>query len=301
MSFKAGVILLGCLLSLGQIQADTVLQITSTSVEERSPAVSPDGDQLAFLTNREYGEPNQLGVLHLSDGTARLVSSGLNLQDGISWKDDRTILAGDAGRQGGRIIAIDVETGSISILHENKRRVAFVSLGVSPDTLLFSRLNEPSPALPDEPNFAIWRLSLATGEASQLFDSPARDVQPMALRSGEISFFSRMDTMGLSDEIYALDPLSGKVRRLLVNAGDDFSPAPSPDGQWIAFANNAGGAPALYLFNLDSGAASSLPAIHKRLSQPAWSPDGRYLYFVAREAGAAADIYRLSVEAGPPG
>ena len=101
--------------------------------------------------------------------------------------------------------------------------------------------------------------------------------------------------MGLSDEIYTLDPETNEAERLLEQVGDDFGPAPSPNGGWIAFANNAGAAPALYLLDLDSGNVYPLPAMEKRLSQPAWSPDGEYLYFVAREAGSPADIYRISV------
>ncbi len=295
MKFATLTILLLGSLSYAQPQFDSIVQVTSTSVEERSPAISPDGRYLAFLTNSKFGEPNQLGVLQLSNGRARSMSDSLNLQDGISWRDENTILAGDLNARGGRIIAIDLKTSSISVLYEDERQVAFVSEGVVPNTLLFSRLNEPSLGLPDEPNFAVWQLDLATGEATQLYDSPARDVQPMAMQNGKISFFSRVDTMGQSDEIYALDPQSREAERLLANVGDDFGPAPSPNGGWIAFANNAGAAPALYLLDLDSGNVYPVSAMEKRLSQPAWSPDGKYLYFVAREAGSPADIYRVSV------
>lgn len=295
MKFAALFIVLLSSLSCAQTQRAGIVQITSTSVEERSPAISPDGRYLAFLTNDEFGEPNQLGVLELSNGRIRSMSNSLNLQDGISWRDENTILAGDLNARGGRIIAIDLKTSSISTLYEDERQVAFVSKGVVPDTLLFSRLNESSHDLPDEPNFAIWQLNLVTGEATQLYDSPARDVQPMAMQNGAISFFSRVDTMGLSDEIYTLDPQTNEAERLLENVGDDFGPAPSPNGGWIAFANNAGNAPALYLLDLDSRSVYPLSAMEKRLSQPAWAPDGKHVYFVAREARSPADIYRISV------
>ena len=288
------VVLLG-LLSCGQNQFVSPVQITDTSVEERSPAISPDGRHLAFLSNDKFGEPNQLGVLDVNNGRIRLVTDSLNLQDGIGWKDENTILAGDLTADGGRILEIDLKTGSISALYEDESTVAFVSKGVAPDTLLFSRLNASTHDLPDEPNFAIWQLNQITGEATQLYDSPARDLQPMAMRNGGISFFSRVDTMGSSDDIYALDPQTNEVERLLENVGDDFGPAPSPNGRWIAFANNAGVAPALYLLDLDSGIVHPISAMDKRLSQPTWSPDGKHLFFVARDASSPADIYRISV------
>ncbi|MEM1145698.1 MAG: hypothetical protein AAGI88_24250 [Pseudomonadota bacterium] len=273
--------------------------MTNTPVEERSPAISPDGKYLAFLTNKKYGAPNQVGILKVEDGNMRLLSSNLNLQDGIFWHDAQTLMAGDVNAHGGRIVSIDVQTGSVSTVYKDQRRVAFVSKGVAPGTLLFSRLNKPSAELPNEPNYAIWQLNLTTSNAIQLYDSPSRDLQPMAMPNGGISFFSRMHTQGDSDEIYALDPRTKKPTRLLENQGDDFGPAPSPNGRWIAFANNSGKRPALFILDTVSGSVQPLPAMDKRLSQPAWSPDGKHLYFVARRTALPADIYRLSISSSP--
>ena len=47
-----------------------------------------------------------------------------------------------------------------------------------------------------------------------------------------IAFISNRD---YNYEVYVMDPEGGNVRRLTDNSWDDYGPAWSPDGQWIAF------------------------------------------------------------------
>lgn len=78
---------------------------------------------------------------------------------------------------------------------------------------------------------------------------------------------------------------------------DEDTPAVSPDGRWIAYSRNWGGASALWVMSLDGRK-------HRRLTSgddlwPAWSADGRFLYFsrsVGRGSETCGAIFRKRVD-----
>jgi TolB protein len=71
--------------------------------------------------------------------------------------------------------------------------------------------------------------------------------------------------------------------RITSGAWDDITPAPSPDGERIAFASNRGGFWDLYLLDLTSGDVTQLTNTSEYEGAPTWSPDGSYLAFEAYE------------------
>ena len=70
--------------------------------------------------------------------------------------------------------------------------------------------------------------------------------------------------------------------------GQIFTPAISPDGKQVAYANSAG---AIFLIGMDG--ASPPKMIVKQGSSPHWSPDGNRLVFVDRYASAHLSILDL--------
>jgi Tol biopolymer transport system component len=70
-------------------------------------------------------------------------------------------------------------------------------------------------------------------------------------------------------------------------------PAISPDGHRVAFAGTTNGRDALWLRDLDSLAAHSLPGTDNA-SHPFWSPDGRYLGFFAD-----GKLKKMEIAGGP--
>ena len=99
---------------------------------------------------------------------------------------------------------------------------------------------------------------------------------------------------GLRDlDIYVFDVASGSPTHLTSDAGDDRSPAWSPDGSHIAFEREADGAFSLRQVSLDGSDEEVLAADGGRYVTPSWSPDGRFIAFTRAGVSGSADVWLL--------
>nr|WP_290669261.1 cellulase family glycosylhydrolase [Ardenticatena sp.] len=94
------------------------------------------------------------------------------------------------------------------------------------------------------------------------------------------------------------------IRRLTTHPADDYWPAWSPDGRWVAFVSERDGGQDLYL--LDVPACLEGTCRPQRLTAesplwrhryPAWAPDGT-LVFAGLGHDGLEELYRLNVETG---
>ena len=82
-------------------------------------------------------------------------------------------------------------------------------------------------------------------------------------------------------DIWLVPLAGGEPRQLTASPKHDRHPRWSPDGKWIVFESNRGGAFQLYLIAADGGEARQLTTISTEANQPVWSPDGRRIAFVS--------------------
>ncbi|HKS36548.1 MAG TPA: S9 family peptidase, partial [Verrucomicrobiae bacterium] len=82
-------------------------------------------------------------------------------------------------------------------------------------------------------------------------------------------------------DIWLVPLAGGEPRQLTASPKHDRHPRWSPDGKWIVFESNRGGAFQLYLIPSDGGEARQLTTISTEATQPIWSPDGRRIAFVS--------------------
>jgi Tol biopolymer transport system component len=79
-------------------------------------------------------------------------------------------------------------------------------------------------------------------------------------------------------DIYAL-PIGDTTRRVVVaTKADEFNPAVSPDGRWLAFTSDQSGRNEVYLTRFPDGGARQQVSADGG-SSPVWARDGRTLYF----------------------
>jgi TolB protein len=123
-----------------------------------------------------------------------------------------------------------------------------------------------------------------TPETTISFEPTATEVEiiPTARRnSQEIAIFS------FEEDGYAhlFMYMPGKMPLTRITAGDwdDITPAPSPDGQRVAFTSNRSGFWDLYLLDLESGDVTQLTNTPEYEGAPTWSPDGTFMAFEAYE------------------
>jgi TolB protein len=80
-------------------------------------------------------------------------------------------------------------------------------------------------------------------------------------------------------------------QRVTFEGDYNCSPAWSPDGKWIAYAGQRGGAFQIFVIAADGGRATQLTTTGTN-EDPTWAPDSRYLAFAGRR-GSRRKIYMI--------
>ncbi|UCG47963.1 MAG: PD40 domain-containing protein, partial [Phycisphaerales bacterium] len=155
-------------------------------------------------------------------------------------------------------------------------RGTWMSLDVSPDgsDIIFDLLGD------------IYRIPIAGGEAEALTEGAPWDIQPRYSPDGrQIAFTS---DRGGGDNIWIMDRDGGNRRQV---TKEDFrllnSPCWTPDGQYVAArkhftSRRSMGAGEIWLYHVTGGGGVQMtkrPNDEKDLGEPAFSPDGRYLFY----------------------
>jgi dipeptidyl aminopeptidase/acylaminoacyl peptidase len=268
-------------------------QFTFGDQVDKLPRWSPDGAQIAFLSNRENPEkPARLYLIPFSGGEARpLTEIQGNLND-FTWSPDGKQIACS-------VIKLDAEEIERQ-QDEQKKKLGVVARHY---TRLFYKYDGVG-YLPRERTH-LWLVDVASGEARQLTDHPVFDeISPAWSPDGKtIACVSNRsddpDQHPDREEICLVNANTGELNVLELPIGPKSLPSFSPDGKWVAFfmkpgegdwyknthlwlAAVDGSVPARDLLEgldlhveaatiNDIGAAEQMP--------PTWSVDGERIYF----------------------
>jgi Tol biopolymer transport system component len=91
---------------------------------------------------------------------------------------------------------------------------------------------------------------------------------------------------------------AGTPLRLTTDPAEDFSPAWSPDGRYLAFRRRSTSENGIFIVPALGGVERKLGKTESGLSRLAWSPDGKFLAIVDRCPQNHLCIFLLSVEDG---
>ena len=226
-----------------------------SSANGMSPAWSPDGGRIAFLSNRAEGW--DLYVVDSAGGEPRRLTSGATADD-PAWHPDGHGIAVE--RRGGIELA-DAGGDGRKLIVEGGAQPAWASDG----RLAFVRGGD------------LW-LRTVDGEESLLLVDATRP----AWSPGERIAVARLRGLALLD----LD--RGELRELGGQSGDD-APAWHPQGERIAFVRRG------RLWEAEFGGGErAIAGLPSPAGAPAWSPDGGRLAFHVHRGGnwdvAVADL-----------
>ncbi|WP_422735162.1 S9 family peptidase [Micromonospora sp. WMMD729] len=73
---------------------------------------------------------------------------------------------------------------------------------------------------------------------------------------------------------------------VILPPGEDFAPAPSPDGRRVAYVSDRSGTPTVWVRDVDAAEAVALPGGDEPVLSVSWSPDGKWLACVVAPGGA---------------
>jgi imidazolonepropionase-like amidohydrolase/Tol biopolymer transport system component len=173
---------------------------------------------------------------------------------------------------------VDEARGDTSLARIDTRAGTWMSVDVSPDgrQLVFDLLGD------------LYLLPIEGGEARALTSGAAWDEQPRWSPDGRrIAFTS---DRGGGDNVWVMDSDGSRPRQV---SGESYrllnSPEWTPDGRFIAArkhftSTRSAGAGEIWLYHADGSAGDGVQVTKRRTEQkdegePAFSPDGRYLYW----------------------
>jgi TolB protein len=298
---RSRIVVVAGLLIAGSTRAATTESLPEpkrlTSTVTVDGVYSPDGNWIAFASNRMGNDPDNLDVFRMNaDGTnvERLTSDPANDEQPAISPDGRWI-AFMSMRAGNPEIHVMRSDGS------DVRQVTHdpgwdIHPRWAPDGahVLFNStrgsVNTEEPEL-----FELYLVALDGPGLRQLTHDKAVSTYAMLSADGRRIVYRKI--VDGNSEVFAANADGSGQTNLSNDASFDGWPAWSPDGTRIAFASNRGGDEKvyeIYLMNADGGSVRKLTALGVRSTAPEFSRDGRSILFTRAGAGFA-DLYSIPV------
>ena len=271
------------------------------------PSISPQGDRIAFISNRD--DYFSLYLMSAVDGTiiGRLASGQQTanweelhlLSPGISWSPDgkRLVVATKAGDQDA-LVFIDVASGAQEVVKLGLDGLFSVSWSPRGNKLAFVGNSSQSSD--------IYVYDLDTKALTNLTNDIYSDAMPCWSPDGQQLFYSSDRDNGARDsanilaavgsyqfDLYRLNVETGAVARLTDwSNSDETSVVVSPDGKAILFISNRDGINNIYRMDLASGAWRPITNSLQGIYQLSLTRDGTKLAFSSLRAGGF-DVFVL--------
>jgi dipeptidyl aminopeptidase/acylaminoacyl peptidase len=267
---------------LANTDGASAFQITYGEKSSTNPKWSPDGNWLAFTSNRKDNK-NNLYILRLGGGEAEPLTDVKTGVSNFDWSaDGRWIAYTMSDKKSDEEEKNDKGKNDFRWVEENQKMSRLFVVSVMKDA---SGKREPR------------QLSTENYNVSGDFDwSP--DGSKIAFSHSRSPVANDWTTSDVS----LVEVSSGKVKPFAKTAAAEISPRFSPDGKWLAI--SVSDIPARWASNETINVYPATGGAPKALAssfdgQPniaGWSPDGKRIYFTEAK-GTRTRIYAVDVEA----
>ena len=208
------------------------------------------------------------------------------------------VLAPRFSPSGDRILFTSYASGFPQIYLMDVGTLAIRSLGEQPGTMTFSPRFSPDGnrvafALERDDNSDLYMLDLASGQLSQLTNSPSIETAPSFSPDGTQIVFES-DRSG-NQQIYIMSANGGEATRVSNGRGRYGTPVWSPRGDMIAFTKQNEGRFHIGVMMTNGGEERLLTSSFLD-EGPTWAPNGRVIMFTRETAGAAGQAQLFSVD-----
>lgn len=243
-------------------------RLTKDRKEDTEPAWSPDGEWIAFMSNRAAHFEDIFVMSSEGKDVRRLTESGAQ-DKGPAWAPDGvSILIGSprAAEWNYEIYLLDVEHGDIGAepLQLTEHGDTDIEPDWSPDgdRIVWSTNRDG--------NFEIYVMDANSENEKRLTNDPGDDKSPawQPKLGQKIAFSSTRD---FNNEIYVMDVDGGRQTNLTNDFNWDDFPEWSPNGTKIAFATLRDGNGEIYVMDADGGNPANLTNTEDAFdANPAW-------------------------------
>jgi Tol biopolymer transport system component/DNA-binding winged helix-turn-helix (wHTH) protein len=266
-----------------------IVPLTALPGDEKDPAISPDGKQVAFAWWRDKDHQNIYVKLIDSEEPLRLTTKPGYDGKPVWSPDQRYIAFVHASDEGDRGIYL------VPVLGGHERKVySFGSqpdragLDWSPDGKSLAFVTKSSLSAP----FAVWLLSLDSFEAHAITSPPVNyegDARPVFSPDGKYVAFAR--TLNEAAEVYAAPVDGGEARRLTFDNRRVIGMRWANDGQSIIFASNRAGSFSLWRVPFSAGMPERIEGNIENAYDLSISPQGNRLVYM--QAVMDSNIWRI--------
>lgn len=208
-------------------------QFTFGNFSDTKPAWSPDGRQIAFLSNRGDAKQAQIYLIPIDGGEARPLTQMKGSFGQFEWSPD-----------GQKLVCQFRQKDPEVIEREDDPRKK--ELGVVARHITRSKFKYDEQGYLPQSRWHIWTVEVASGTTAQLTDGELYDEQEphWSPDGSEISFFSnRSANPDIDDhliDLYAIPAGGGPLRRIETPAGEKSHASWSRDGRSIAYLAHQG-------------------------------------------------------------
>ena len=275
--------------------------MTAEKVSSSHPRWSPDGKYLAFLSKRNEGK-TQVWVLNRMGGEAQQLTEAIQDVDDFAWAPDSK-----------RLVLV-LRDPSPEELEEAKTKDKDKP-GSGDKDAKGKKPKTPRPLVVDRYRFKtdtvgyldrrrthLYVFDVATKAVVQVTSGDFDDAEPAWSPDGKLLAFRSNRSTPDPDRTYdtniwvvAADNTDkgAHLTQVTTNPGADAAPSWSPDGKWITYVTQLD--PKLLVYATHhiavspaaGGEAKVLTRAFDRMSRsPHFSPDGKFIYFIADEDGS---------------
>ena len=272
------------------------LFVTTQDRVDVYPAVSPDGNSIAFFRTR--ADPPYLGDVYvgpMSGGEPKQITFDNLPIYGLDWSADGSEIVFSSPRGGGNPGNLwrapasggtpePVAAGTNAIFPTIARQGGRLAFGQSAFETNIYRVPVPKQSSPSSPPARF--ISSTLNEDAPQYSPDGKRIAFSSNRSG-------------SSEIWVCDSegLNAVQLTSFGNSSTTGTPRWSLDGRKIAFDARAEGQADVYVISAEGGAPRRLTTEPSEDIVPSWSRDGRWLYFGSRRSGNL-QIWKMPAEGG---
>ena len=153
-------------------------------------------------------------------------------------------------------------------------------------------------------------VSLRSQLVAQIWVAPDGDVQRATAISANVGLVYGLDwtstgkivfssMAGSNLNISLINSDGTNQTQLTVNAGDNYTPATTPDGRYVVFASNRTGSLNIWRMNTADGSEPKQLTFDDGNSYPSCSPDGQWVIYDNQSSGKTT-LWKVSIDGGNP-
>lgn len=296
-------------LHVADLKSGEVRQFTFGEINDRAPAWSPDGTEIAFVSTRE--KKSGIYTISLNGGEARKMVEKDGSFSSPVWTPDGT-----------ELIFSFRYNDSHDIEDEKKKDEAPVYRHI---TRLLYRMDALG-YIPKD-SWHIWKVEIVSGEMKQLTKGKYDDMMPRVSPNGKhIVFVSNHSKDPDVDwdltDIFIMPSGGGRAKKIKAPAGSKAAPVFSPDSKKIAYIahdnpDDSWGVTNHHIWTVGINGRPAAKDLMERFDRaavdstigdmgegdefpaPVWSRDGKRIYFAASDTGST-HIFYIPARGGLP-